>query len=263
MKNRNEKNYLITWVGGKRNLRKRIAEIIPEDIESYIEPFGGGGWVLFYKDKWANLEIYNDLDSRLTNLFRCVKYHKDELKKELKYMFASRSQFFEALKNNAVTDIQNAARFMFLITRSFGGKGKTFGTSVKGATSMKSTQNIIERIDDISQRLDKVLIENLDFKDIFRIYDYEKAFFYCDPPYSQGEGYITTSTKDFDHIGLAETLKNIKGRFLLSYDNSDFIKELYKDFYIQEIERPNGINRKNILNSRYKELLITNYEPRI
>ena len=65
-----DKKCLINWVGGKRLLRKTIAPLIPEDIVSYIEPFGGGGWVLFYKDQWADLEVYNDLDSRLVNLFK-------------------------------------------------------------------------------------------------------------------------------------------------------------------------------------------------
>ncbi|MGM9993487.1 MAG: DNA adenine methylase [Candidatus Avigastranaerophilus sp.] len=61
--------YLINWVGGKRLLRKTIADIIPKNINGYIEPLGGGAWVLFYKDKWAKLEVYNDLDGRLVNLF--------------------------------------------------------------------------------------------------------------------------------------------------------------------------------------------------
>lgn len=73
-----DRKCLINWVGGKRLLRKTIAPLIPKDIKSYIEPFGGGGWVLFYKDRWADLEIYNDLDGRLVNLFRIVKYHPNK-----------------------------------------------------------------------------------------------------------------------------------------------------------------------------------------
>ena len=65
--------YLINWIGGKRQLREAVSKLIPENITSYIEPFGGGGWVLFYYQKWAELEVYNDLDGRLVNLFRVVK----------------------------------------------------------------------------------------------------------------------------------------------------------------------------------------------
>ena len=57
--------HLINWVGGKRLLRKIISNLAPDDIQTYIEPFGGGGWVLFFKDRWADVEIYNDLDGRL------------------------------------------------------------------------------------------------------------------------------------------------------------------------------------------------------
>ena len=92
-----DKKSLLNWVGGKRLLRKRIAPLVPTDIQSYIEPFGGAGWVLFYKDRWADLEIYNDLDGRLVNLFRIVKYHPTALKEELQYLLGSREMFFQFL----------------------------------------------------------------------------------------------------------------------------------------------------------------------
>ncbi len=106
------------------------------------------------------------------------------------------------------------------------------------------------------------MIENRDFEKLIKQYDFENAFFYCDPPYSTGCGYEVTSTEDFDHEGLCETLKNIKGRFLLSYDDSQKIRELYKGFEMVEVERQNGINNRqgnNRANKVFKELLIANY----
>ena len=256
---RNEfKGYLVNWVGGKRLLRETISYLVPDDIISYIEPFGGGGWVLFYYQRWAELEVYNDLDNRLVNLFRVVKHHPCELKREMSYYLASREQFLEAMKIEGVTDIQKAARFMFLLTRSFGGRGQHFGVSYE--SSIKSASGIIERVNAIYTRLDKAIIENLSAFDLIPQYDTKNAFFYCDPPYSCGAGYETTSTKDFKHAELKDLLSNIQGRFLLSYDDAPIIRELYKDFNIIEIERMNGINRKNIKNNVYKELLICNYD---
>lgn len=252
------KGYLINWVGGKRLLREAISYLVPDDIVSYIEPFGGGGWVLFYYQRWADLEVYNDLDSRLVNLFRVVKYHPCELKREMCYLLASREQFLDAMKFEGYTDIQKAARFMFILSRSFGGRCQHFGVSYE--SSIKSASGIIERINSIYTRLDKAIIENLSAFDLIPQYDNKTAFFYCDPPYSCGAGYETTSTKDFNHVGLRDLLKNIQGRFLLSYDDAPLIRELYKDFNIIEIERINGINRKNIKNNIYKELLICNYD---
>lgn len=258
-----DKKCLINWVGGKRLLRKTITPLIPKDIKSYIEPFGGGGWVLFYKDRWADLEIYNDLDGRLVNLFRIVKYHPNAFKEEYKYLLGSRDMFFQFLNGTFITDIQKAVQFYFIITRSFGGKGSSFGTVKKSSGgASKSQKNVLDKIDAIHERLDKVMIENRDFETLIKQYDFEDAFFYCDPPYSQGCGYDVTSTKDFDHERLREVLGNIKGRFLLSYDDSPKIRELYKGFEMIEVERLNGINNRSDVENRkkiFRELLIANY----
>ena len=258
-----DKKCLINWVGGKRLLRKTIAPLIPKNIKSYIEPFGGGGWVLFYKDRWADLEIYNDLDGRLVNLFRIVKYHPNAFKEEYKYLLGSRDMFFQFLNGTFITDIQKAVQFYFIITRSFGGKGSSFGTVKKSSGgASKSQKNVLDKIDAIHERLDKVMIENRDFETLIKQYDFEDAFFYCDPPYSQGCGYDVTSTKGFDHERLREVLGNIKGRFLLSYDDSPKIRELYKGFEMIEVERLNGINNRSDVENRkkiFKELLIANY----
>ncbi len=251
---------LLNWVGGKRLLRKTIEPLIPKDILSYIEPFGGAGWVLFYKDRWADLEIYNDLDGRLVNLFRIVKYHPEALKEELRYLLGSREIFMQFMKQEGITDIQRAARFLFLITRSFGGRGGTFGTVKKSSGgASKSQGNILLKIDAIHKRLDKVLIENRDFEKLITQYDHAGALFYCDPPYTFGCGYETTSTAGFDHERLRDLLKNIEGRFLLSYDDSPKVRELYKDFEMIAVERLNGINNKDRKNKMFKELLIANY----
>jgi DNA adenine methylase len=192
-----------------------------------------------------------------------VKYHPNALKDELKYLLGSREMFFQFLNGTFITDIQKATQFLFLITRSFGGKGSTFGCVKKSnGGACKSLYNYHEKIDAISERLDRVMIENRDFEKLIKQYDFEGAFFYCDPPYTSGCGYDVTSTANFDHERLCETLKNIKGRFLLSYDDSPKVRELYKGFEMIEIERQNGINncqgteRKNKV---FKELLIANY----
>lgn len=250
--------YLINWIGGKRLLRKIIAELIPADIGSYIEPFGGGAWVLFYKDKWANLEVYNDLDNDLFNLFNIVKYHPEAFTNELKWMYNSRILFRYTLASKPVTDIQRAAKFFYLIQRSFGAKGTHFGTVRNGLLSgAKSHLNIINRVGGASERFDKVCIENLDYFELVSKYDCESAFFYLDPPYIKGADYYKTVEKTFDHKRLQECLKNIKGRFLLSYDDSSEIKDLYKDCTIIEVSRNNSLNNKN--SSIFKELLIKNY----
>lgn len=248
---------LIAWVGGKKQLRKTISELIPKDINGYIEAFGGAGWVMFFKDKWANLEVYNDLDSRLVNLFKIVKYHPEELARELDLAVSSRDLFKEFKEHKGMTDIQRAARFLYLIKRSFGSKASHFGTSrYGGGAAFTSHHQILSRIQKLHDRLDKVVIENLDFEKLFEIYDDKNNFFYCDPPYRIGDQYIVGK---MDYERLKRALKKLKGRFLLSLDNCPENIELFNEFKIIEIERVNGINRKLIKNNIYKELLIKNY----
>ena len=72
-------------MGGKKLLRKTICEKFPPtaEFDRYIEVFGGAAWVLLYKEKHAQLEVYNDLDGEMVNMLRCVKYHLSELLKEM------------------------------------------------------------------------------------------------------------------------------------------------------------------------------------
>lgn len=67
----------IPWIGGKSQLAKRIISEFPEKFDRYIEVFGGGGSVLFASDKHAPMEVYNDANGQLVNLFRCIKYHRE------------------------------------------------------------------------------------------------------------------------------------------------------------------------------------------
>lgn len=247
---------LIAWIGGKRILRKEIAKHIPTDINGYIEPFGGAGWVLLHKDRWAELEVYNDLDNRLVNMFLQVKYHPEELAKEMQFLLSSRSMFNALLSQPGLTEIQRAARFMFLICKSFGSKGDHFGTSQSRGIS--SLENRIERIKDLHKRLDKVLIENKSYEELIALYDKKDNFFYCDPPYTTG--YTYDNSKGFSHEKLRDTLANIKGRFILSYDDNPLVHELYSDpkFHIKPVVRMKGINRKEG-KSEYHEVIIANF----
>ena len=111
-------NSFISWIGGKKFLRKKIISQFPENYGRYIEVFGGAGWVMFGMEQPAPLEVFNDKNSDLINLYRCVKYHCDELQKELHFMLNSREQFKDFKQQivaGGLTDIQRAARYFILI----------------------------------------------------------------------------------------------------------------------------------------------------
>ena len=245
----------ICWIGGKKLLRKQIVELFPEKITRYIEVFGGGGWVLFASDQHAKFEVWNDYNSDLVNLYKCVKYHAEELLRELEYMINSRELFFDyisQLDSRGLTDIQRAARFYMLIRCSYSATMDSFGNKPRNLARFK------ERFGEIQKRLENVLIENKDFADLLRIYDKEDTLFYLDPPYYKTEGYYQGFCRA-DHERLCEALKKVKSKWILSYNADPYIEELYKDFHIIKTTRNNNMTARYRENREYSELIIKNY----
>lgn len=244
----------IPWIGGKSQLASTIVSMFPSGFQRYIEVFGGAASVLFSKDKHAPLEVYNDADGRLVNLFRCIKYHCSELQREIDGFPNSRElflQFKDQLDSPALTDIQRAARFFLLIRLSFGADTRTFGCK---SQNLDST---IHYLNAVQQRLNgpkSVVIEHKNFDNLIQVYDRSDALFYCDPPYfGTGDFYSAPFSLD-SHRLLRDCLANLKGRFILSYNDHPFLRQLYHDFHISPVSRSN-----NLSNGHYKELLITNY----
>lgn len=91
-----------------------------------------------------------------------------------------------------------------------------------------------------------------------KTYDRENALFYCDPPYFETEKYYRARFQESDHKRLADALHNIKGRFLLSYNDCPQVRELYADCIIEPVSRRNMLSAQSV--DGYKEVLIRNYE---
>ena len=242
-------NSFISWIGGKKLLRNKIIEQFPEEYDRYVEVFGGAGWVLFAKEK-KGIEVYNDINSNLVNLYKCVKYHPEALQKELDGILMSRELFQDAIwETRGLTDIQKAARFFVAIKESFGSKMETFGLQPK---NMKVAVDFLKIA---SERLNTVVIENRDFDKIIQSYDKEGTLFYLDPPYYKTERYYQGGFTIEDHKRLRETLENIRGKFILSYNDYPEIRELYQGYEMIEVDRNNNL----ATGKRYKELIIKNY----
>lgn len=248
----------IGWVGGKKLLRKEICSRFPVGIEKYVEVFGGAAWVLFFKRKHAEMEVYNDINSNLVNLFKCVKYHPNAIKEELEYVLNSRetyNNFKEMYKNPALTDIQRAAMYLYMIKISYSNTVTSFGAKARDITDS-------EYLREIRERLKKVVIENKGFDHLITQYDRAGTLFYCDPPYYGAEKYYDACDTAFDeaqHIKLNEVLRHIKGKCIVSYNDTEFIRGLYEGFNIDEVERMNNMTAWHGKSKTYKELIIKNY----
>lgn len=167
-------------------MRSEILAAFPDDVGRYIEVFGGAGWVLFGKDPTRQMEVFNDADGSLINIYRCIKYHPEAVAAELALLPDSREVFFDSAAQTdcrGLTDIQRAARSLYLIKMSFGCDRRTF------ATAPKIAGNISASFAPVQERLRKVIIEHLDFEQLIRTYDRPNALFYCDPPYMGTEKY--------------------------------------------------------------------------
>lgn len=252
----------IPWIGGKSQLCKSLLQRFPaDDIHRYIEIFGGAAWLLFAQEKHAPLEILNDLDGNLINLYRCIQHHCGELQRELRMGGEqippnSRELFFDYLEQLSVrglTDIQRAARYFYIIRVSYGADRRTYGCN------KKSLINAIDRLPEIQMRLKDVVIENRDFEAIIKAYDKPKALHYLDPPYYKAEKFYDGFSPD-DHARLHTALSSIKGYFMLSYNDHPDIRKLYTGFNIEPIERHNSLASKKGANAgTYSELIIMNY----
>jgi len=125
-------NPIIPWLGGKRRLADRIFPFFPAH-ECYVEPFAGGAALFFLRPTPAKVEVLNDVNGELVNLYRVVQHHLEEFVRQFKWALTSRDVFkwLQITRPETLTDIQRAARFFYLQQSAFGGKvdGQTFGTA--------------------------------------------------------------------------------------------------------------------------------------
>lgn len=285
-------NSIISWVGGKKALRDLIYQRMPKEFGRYIEVFGGGGWVLFGRPPGTAMEVYNDFNSDLANLFRCVRDRPFALMKELNFLPLNGRDEFNVLKkylgkeeftdgylreeleiaeryltepqleeirpilmeNAQMNDVKRAAAFYRLIRLSYGSGCTSYGCQ---PFDIRKTFHLLWQG---SRRLKDTVIENKDFEALIRQYDRENAFIYCDPPYYQTEGHYTVEFNKDDHYRLRDRLAASQGKWLVSYNDCEFIRDLYRDFRIESVSRLNNLAQRYDNGCEYAEVLISNYD---
>jgi len=285
-------NSIISWVGGKKALRALIYQRMPKEFGRYIEVFGGGGWVLFGKPPDTPMEVYNDFNSDLANLFRCVKERPMALLKELNFFplngrdeflvlkkYLEKDEFnneylheelelaqnnllppqYEEIKlllteNAAMNDIKRAAAFFKLIRYSYGSGCTSYGCQ---PFDIRKTFHLIWQG---SRRLKGTVIENKDFEALIRQYDRIHAFFYCDPPYFETEGHYAVEFRKEDHVRLRDTLAGCQGKWLVSYNDCGYIRELYAGYNIEAVSRINNLAQRYDNGCEFPEVFISNYD---
>ena len=247
---------LAPWKGGKARLVARLLPLFPPH-QCYVEPFGGMASLLLNKPT-SEVEVYNDRDDRLVELFSVLKYHPQEFDRELDGLLTSRRLFELYRDRTGITDIQRAAQFLYALVFSFGGVGETFPTNKirGGSTTSKSVDSIRAQAALVKQRLQTVTIEHLDWEQVIERYDGPDTFFFCDPPYMETSGYRAQFV-DRDQETLAARLRTIKGKFLMTNSDLPAVRQLYRGFPMTVLRGQLSIERSH--GRALKHLTVANY----
>lgn len=250
------------YMGGKRNLAARLCTLIDETPhKAYIEPFVGMGGVFLRRSRRPAVEVINDLSGDVANLFRVVRRHYQPFVDELAFLPASREEFDRQLRldPDALTDIERAVRFLYVQRLAFGGKvhGRTFGVR-RDQSSRVQLGRLRADLKALSRRLEPVTIERLPYQDVIRRYDRAGALFYLDPPYDETTGYGVEFGRA-DYVAMAAQLAAIAGDFIMSINDTPFIREAFAAFEIQEVDTSWTIGAKMPgACSKVTELIIRN-----
>lgn len=250
------------YQGGKRNLSRRLTQLIDATPHrTYAEPFVGMGGVFLRRTRRPAVEVINDISGDVANLYRVLQEHYPYFIDLLKWRVTSRSEFdrLRALPGDRLTDLQRAARFLYLQRLSFGGKvsGRSFGVDRRtpGRFDVTKLEPILA---ELHERLAGVVVEQLPFADLIRRYDGAETLFYLDPPYWGCEsdyGADVFDRADFER--LAEQLAEIAGRFILSLNDTPGVRQVFARFAIQEVDTSWTIGTRSGAESRVRELIIT------
>lgn len=253
----------LRWLGGKFLLAKKIVPLFPPHA-CYCEVFGGAGHVLFRKEE-SGSEVLNDIDGELVNFWRQLQTHGQELIQRAETCLYSRQVFNEYAGMSreqaaALDNAERAWRFYYINRACFGGRMKrpSFGYWLNSKANMPPTWP--QRLAMASQRMRRVLVEQLPWQKCLRLYDGPGTLFYLDPPYlgyenDYGKGKFCRR----DFYDLAAGLAGIQGKFVLSINDCPEAREIFKGFaLLLDTEVRYSVNRDRNLHKG--ELVFANFD---
>lgn len=270
---------VLKWVGGKRQIMPLIVALLPKDIRklTYIEPFIGGGAVLFHLQ--TKKAIINDFNSELINVYEVIKNNLEDLITDLK-KHKNDSDYFYAIRGldrtkkfEKLSKIKKASRVIYLNKTCFNGLYR-----VNNAGEFNAPFGRYKNPNIVNEPTLKAVSKYLNANDIqLRSEDYEKilkdakgsSFVYLDPPYhplsesSNFTGYVKGGWDVDDQVRLREACDKLNDRgikFLLSNSASEFIKDQYKKYHINIVKANRSINSNGEKRGEVEEVLIRNYE---
>jgi len=229
----------IRYFGGKGNMVAKLLKLIPAH-RTYVEVFGGGASLLFVKQP-SPVEVYNDIDSDLVNLFRVIRdlVTFQEFQRLVSLTPYSREEFYYCRDtlNDSKDNLERAYKYFVMNRQSFAGIESGWGYAVTTSSRNMSagTSKYLSTIVMLPQIADKLLqvqIEQDDFRKIIPRYDTPETLFYLDPPYvpdTRRNGSYKHEMTTQDHKDLLKLIINIRGKVMLSGYNNDLYKSYLDD----------------------------------
>lgn len=250
------------YLGGKRNLAQRLVALIERTPHlTYAEPFVGMGGVFLRRRAAPPAEVINDLNRDVATFFRILQRHYPQFMEMLKFQLTTRVEFERLVRTDpsTLTDLERAARFLYLQRAAFGGKvsGRNFAMTVERPARF-DVLRLGPALEAVHERLSQVVIECLPWSTFIARYDRPTTLFYLDPPYwgsEQDYGAGLFGREQF--AALAETLATLKGRFILSLNDRVELRRLFARFRIARVATTYTIAGK-ARPQRVRELIITN-----
>jgi len=249
---------LAPYLGGKRNLARRIVraiDAVPHD--GYTEVFLGMGGIFFRRRHVPKAEIVNDLSGDVAGLFRILQRHYVPFLEMLRYQITSRREFDRLSRTDpaTLTDLERAARFLYLQRTAYGGKvvGRNYGVDpiAPGSFDMRRLGAMLEAV---HERLAGVAIENLPYDQVLARYDRPGMLFYLDPPYFGCEAdYGTGMFRASDFNRLAETLGRLEGTFILSINDTPQVRRIFEPFDLEAVQTTYQVSGQQ---TEAKELIV-------
>jgi DNA adenine methylase len=250
------------YIGGKRNLARRLVTLIDEKLcTAYAEPFVGMGGIFLRRTRQPKCEVINDISEDVSTFFRILQRHYVAFMDMLRFQLTTRAGFERLMRTDpsTLTDLERAARFLYLQRAAFGGKvnGRNFGCRMDAPASFNVTK-LGPMLEDLHERLARVVIERLPYGDFITRYDRPATLFYLDPPYWGCEddyGVGVFGPNDFE--ALAELLAGIRGAFILSINDTPEIREIFGRFELEAVQTTYAICTKTAgAGKRVGELII-------
>ncbi len=255
----------ITYYGGKQKLVGTILPLFPEHI-LYNEPFAGGAALFFAKDP-SEVEVLNDRNKELINLYKVIQQDFVSLQKEINITLHSRQLFRDASviynSPHMFSELKRAWAVWVLASQGFASiiDGSWGYDKAKNTTTKKIINKGVQFTEEYAIRLQNVQLETADAVYIIQSRDHAKAFHYCDPPYvgSDCGHYGGYTIHDFER--LLETLAGVKGKFLLSSYPSELLDRYMKKYKWQQkrVEQTVSVN-KGYRGKKKIECITANYD---